>query len=632
MGTKKQRTPTEIRDDIERRLFNGTGDSYIAWWHAEDRWATYRFSKAHRPSNVSHNVPALKLVKPLHKHQSGYHHGLCIDQGTTHVPFIAVDHDRHTASVCPVVHLNECQIITEIVTSEFSDFFVQGEVNPLNGSAKWFLWPSDGFPIYLPTARKIAQRLNARIKERIGHNIEVFPDNCKKIALPCREDKTTIIDTGYLPCNSERWRMDTKDLTEYGWLTDDEYWELANKTPDPKKFMNERKSWGKKKHRVHYESYDYRAWGEFLKRGQNLDTDLFLKEIEKGCQNLPYQEAVVPVNDLPLTSCSHEDEEADIPHSAPPRCGMRSTAQPSNRLTLEPTAVEESLPIVVPQKPRKTVNLPSMDELREEPNSYTRQLTFCLNVCRKAKRVVEIDEALALIHKHEMFTGDWSENEWRRRNRVRGILNRIERTFDPDKLGSGTTIEIDFARWMKWARDKFTSQRRVSVSYSSGFVSDDMSIIRSASEYKRYCRFDPDNIGATYAIISFCMNNSEHGDGGVPEVRGEAIWNIYHDAGVLKEKWNVQRFRAIRDLLHDRDIIKCDYDKRPGKAYCYSAGKFNPEHPTWKNKAKRLRIASSSSPYQYKQERLNTESVYYTPQLRDTGLNRLFWVRERPPP
>ena len=634
VGTiKLKKTTSQIIGDLERRLFAGRGDSYIAWYHAEDRAANYKFSKASRPPQVPIGTDPLKLVSPLKKHQAGYHHGLSVDDRTTHVPLITPDMDRHSASICPVQHLEECKIITTMVVADYRDFFVQGEVNPRNGSAKPLMFPRDGQPIYRKKAEDIAGKLNDRIKELIGRRIEVFPDNLKNLWLPCREDKKTIIDTGYLPRNSERYYMGEREKTTYGWLTREEQWEIAKETPNPKRFMNEMKGYGKKKHRVYFESYDYRAWAEFLQRGQNLDTDLFFAEIERCCLNLPYQEEIESANDLPLKSLSsHGDEEANIPHSASPHCGMRSTAPPSNRLSFGPTAKEDRFAMVVPKtaKPKK-LKLPPLDELREEPNSYTRQLQFCLLICQKAKRVVEVDEALSQIREHDMFTGDWCDNEGSRERRVELILSYIARTFDPDMLGSGTTIDIDFDRWMKWARGKFTSQRRVSVSYSKAYVSEDFTI-KLSSDYKRYCRFSPDEIGATYAIISYCMKTSLLGDGGVPEDRAEPIWNIFHEASILTSKWNVAKFRNIRDMLHDLDIIKCDYIKRPGKAYCYRAGKFNPEQPTWKNSVKRLRTAGTASSYIYKRRELNTVGVYYTSDFRENRLNGLFGTRQRPPP
>ena len=107
--------------------------------------------------------------------------------------------------------------------------------------------------------------------------------------------------------------------------------------------------------------------------------------------------------------------------------------------------------------------------------------------------------------------------------------------------------------------------------------------------------------------------------------------NLSHEAGVIKAKWNVAKFRNIRDMLNDQDIIKCDYVKRRGKAYCYCAGKFNPERPTWKQHVKHLRTAGASSCYQYKRE-LNTVSVYYTSDFRENRPSRLCGVLQRPPP
>jgi hypothetical protein len=608
---RKQRRPsyTSIRESLERRLYCGSGDEFIADWKEAGTQPTYRFSRHHRPSFIPSyaSLSKLELVQPLDKHQCGLPHGLSVDKATTHVPFITLDPDRHNASICPDHFLTLCEAVVEFAQQQ-TDFFLQGEVNPRNGSAKIFMWHKELEAIPIDDVRDLAEQFKEKIKDLTGNEIEVFPAKGNtKIKLPCREDKISVVDTGLLGRHKERYVKVYDEMVYENpanpIMTHEQVWALIDKKDRPTK-------------RSHYETYDYREWQAFLDRQESMDVDLWLSAIKKGCKNLP-----------------HEDLKANIPHSAEPRCGMRSTAKPSNRLSSGPTANEDRFAVVVPKKTAKPkkLRLPPLDELRQEPNSYTRQLQFCLLICQKAKRVVEVDEALDLIREHDMFTDDWFDNELRREHRVGSILNRIARTFDPDMLGSGTTMDIAFDCWMKWGRGKFADQRRVAVSFSSGCVFED-GTVRLASSYQRYCRFSPDEIGFVYAIISYCMRTSLLEDGGVPEDRAEAIWKLFHEAKLPKSKWNVTKFRNIRDMLHDLDIIKCDYIKRPGKAYCYKAGNFNPEQPTWKNSVKRLRTAGTASSYIYKRRELNTVGVYYTSDFRENRLNGLSGTRQRPPP
>ena len=116
----KKPSYTAIRESLERRLFCGSGDEYIADWQENGTQPTYKFSKQHRPSFLPSyaTLTKLKIVKPLNQHQCGRPHGLSVDKATTHVPFITLDPDRHNNSVCPDQFLNLCKAVVEFAQQQ----------------------------------------------------------------------------------------------------------------------------------------------------------------------------------------------------------------------------------------------------------------------------------------------------------------------------------------------------------------------------------------------------------------------------------------------------------------------------------------------------------------------------------
>ena len=110
----------------------------------------------------------------------------------------------------------------------------------------------------------------------------------------------------------------------------------------------------------------------------------------------------------------------------------------------KPVRPERSLPAKV------SVNL---DDLRAEPDSLARQRQALLRLARYLKRVPSEDEALEFIKGHGLFTGTWEENQAHRRDRIRGCLKVIARTFDPAKCSTGGAVDV--GKYDAWARKKF---------------------------------------------------------------------------------------------------------------------------------------------------------------------------------
>jgi hypothetical protein len=117
--------------------------------------------------------------------------GVCRDVGETHVPFIKLDGDRHSAQISVPDHLREAvALYSEAKRHPLCSWL--SEVNPNDGSVSFF-----GFigrrPIPEDKAKQEANSLKERLEQR-GVKVEVFPStNCPQARLPWRPDKVYIL-------------------------------------------------------------------------------------------------------------------------------------------------------------------------------------------------------------------------------------------------------------------------------------------------------------------------------------------------------------------------------------------------------------------------------------------------------
>jgi len=85
-----------------------------------------------------------------------------------------LDPDRHNASECPIKHQNICNAVYDFAAQQ-EEFYISGEVNPENGSAKIVMWHKIYQNIPIEMATKYALEFKAKILAITGENIEVFP-------------------------------------------------------------------------------------------------------------------------------------------------------------------------------------------------------------------------------------------------------------------------------------------------------------------------------------------------------------------------------------------------------------------------------------------------------------------------
>ena len=348
-----------------------------------------------------------------------------------------------------------------------------------------------------------------------------------------------------------------------------------------------------------FETYSAAQFAEWVVGGSSFDREVFFNKVVEGCKNLPDEPVVEDVEKQSVETTSVVkttkvvSEESVVSVPQPSRSAQRSAG--SGRRPDHLWIASHSC----------------LEKLRDEPNSLIRQHRGLLIACQKAKRVLEVEEALDFIYQQKLFTGDWEDNEGRRADRVRGSLDYIAKTFDPAKCSSGDAFHIDVNKYEKWAEREFGAPvRRVK---QGGGVRQSGEIYK----YKRYVGFTPEEAGIALAIAEFCLETSQYGDGGVPEERMKTIWTLLHLDGQIDRPWCVKRWRLIRDLFVQRGVLKCDFESRHQKAYCYEKGRFYPGRKvTWRKWSKTGLPGCHRDPQQRRKNKeqtiLNSEGVVET--------------------
>jgi hypothetical protein len=214
-------TEAEATKLLERFLYTGCGKKYLGWKFRNyeilpdgtevplnsDGCRVWQFEWEEPPrwwkQNRSADKQRLDYMQPLWLHLKGCFRGLVVDDHTTHVPLIAIDPDRHTGTPTDDF-IRWVQKVADIFEADNSEFRISAEVNPNNGSAKFFAWPKDGKPLPLEDAKEIAERIHNRILAETGKGVEVFPHNMPNLRLPLHPEKLTIIGSGVRELDRQR--------------------------------------------------------------------------------------------------------------------------------------------------------------------------------------------------------------------------------------------------------------------------------------------------------------------------------------------------------------------------------------------------------------------------------------------
>jgi len=113
---------------------------------------------------------------------------------------ITFDCDRHSGSVPGHDHIAKILKIGQVLTKRFPRLRFAPEVNPRNGSVKFFGWLPDFLPVAQAegVAEEVRNVLQQELPEYDFSRMEIYPSSSPQIFAPLRADKITVIGSGVL--------------------------------------------------------------------------------------------------------------------------------------------------------------------------------------------------------------------------------------------------------------------------------------------------------------------------------------------------------------------------------------------------------------------------------------------------
>jgi hypothetical protein len=508
------------------------------------------------------------------EHLKGCFRGLVAD-GSSHVPFVAVDLDRHSGEILAETHIREVMATGRLLESRFASclgYYLKWcvEVNPRNGSVKFFGWGHQAIPI------EIAKNIGEQIHEAMRQNgllgppkrqwsfcapkfgREVFPFNHSQVLLPMRRDKTTIIDTGVLPRCLRKKRG---------------YNGMEN-----------------------YETYSVLTFCRWLRSGGHFYQRTLERELRQACANLPDEQ---PVPEKLKNEVQAETGETEI------------------------IASENNKPKKIGNKHAWRHN----GKGANNPNSFERQHEALLVFCRRMKRVVSVEEALRYIKENKLYTGHWQDNRARRRSRVKWILKRIAVTFDVSKC-QGVRHDVPIGKYDNWARHHVGTIK----GHDRRDVDEYGNVVVRRNTYQVDWRF----VSTFLSVVEFCLVTSPNDDGSLPQVRAEDLWNRCYDGGLVKLPFNDKKWAICRDWLERQGVIKVvDRDWRRGKAMRWQVGEGFDKLPVWWRRKRQASLLEGVSLEELLERGRHAQALNsYTPQgvLETAAQSQSGNLLVRPPP
>jgi hypothetical protein len=113
---------------------------------------------------------------------------------------IAPELDRHGGEVPGEHHVAKALKVGQVLSKRFPHLRFAPEINPKNGSVKFFGWLSDVLPVALAegVAEAVRSALRQELPEYDFSRMEIYPSSSPQIFAPLRADKVTVIGTGAL--------------------------------------------------------------------------------------------------------------------------------------------------------------------------------------------------------------------------------------------------------------------------------------------------------------------------------------------------------------------------------------------------------------------------------------------------
>lgn len=276
---------------LQKRLYFGVGQKFLGFQFADEVLQDDgSWKKLGRDGFRHWNVPTeevpLRRWHPVHDHLKGLHRGV-VAIGSSHVPFVAADFDRHHATIDPNDHLWRVLKAGRLLRKHFPPFCWFAEVNPRNGSMKYFGFGYVPIPIAeaQETARQIHEMLMANncgaVNDRGKQDLEVFPHNCVQVGLPMRTDKVTVMSSGVLAKCIRKKKLEMDGPM------------VSYETYSALSFLREIKQWG--------------CYNE----------NTLLQELTKGCANLPFVFVTTEVSLSESVVSPIQPEEAPVASNVP---------------------------------------------------------------------------------------------------------------------------------------------------------------------------------------------------------------------------------------------------------------------------------------------------------------------------
>jgi hypothetical protein len=262
MKNKSQNTESSATDYLQWYYYNNCGNKHLGWDFGEfevhpDGSETVAKPAGPRWWTTPTGEKRLRW-KPVWAHLNGNHRGICRNVNETFIPFVTVDLDRHDGAVPAKQHIHDVIKTGRLLREHFGRLRWLVEVNPNNGSSKFFGFT--GSPIRAEIAKEIGRAVREKLEICGLGPREVFPDNSPQVILPMRMRKITIIDSGVLPsCIRRRKAYDGVD--EFG-------------RPEGHGFEN-------------FEAYSALAFVRWLRHGSHYDEPTLIKTLVSACGNLP---------------------------------------------------------------------------------------------------------------------------------------------------------------------------------------------------------------------------------------------------------------------------------------------------------------------------------------------------------
>jgi hypothetical protein len=203
---------SEAEQLLHGLFYGGTGPRHLGWEFAVDRllpdgtWEKVR-KEGWRYWRVPTDPAKRRWWNPVWEHLKGLNRGV-VALSAIRLPFVAVDLDRHSATVAAHDHMLRVIRVGRLLKRNFPEIsWSLVEVNPRNGSVKLFGFMAGSVPFDqgLELGRRVDEFL---VDKKIV--CEVFPHNCSQVGLPARSDKLTITPTGLLPTCTRRKKVGGK--------------------------------------------------------------------------------------------------------------------------------------------------------------------------------------------------------------------------------------------------------------------------------------------------------------------------------------------------------------------------------------------------------------------------------------